>query len=325
MNMMSALKSATAAFAIALSVAASASAQEASLTPPAHQPLGSGPNPAVMEMVDTLPGQTIYRPADVSGFANASLPVVLWGNGACANQGNAFRAFLSEIASYGFVVIALGPIDPALPLFETQNIPAVGPAAPFNPPPNITLPPPRTRSAQMIEALDWLESSRARATSFGSKINRDAVAVMGMSCGGAQTIEAAADPRIRTAVLWNSGLFPDGTTMGGGRLITKADLLQMNGPIAYISGDHSDIAFNNAADDFARLSAAGRPVFWGWQRGVGHGGNYGLPNGGEFAGVAVAWLQWQLKRDETAAQMFVGAACGLCVNPRWETQSANFN
>jgi dienelactone hydrolase len=306
-----------------LSFPAPAVAQQATLTPPAETPLGSGPYRAVMEAEATLPGQTFYRPADLSAFGDGTLPIVLWGNGACANQGNAFRSFLSEIASYGFVVIALGPIDPGLPLYELQNVPATGPAAPFNPPPNITMPPSRTRAAQLIQAMDWAESANARASRYGAKLNTSAIAVMGMSCGGAQAIEAAADRRVRTAVMWNSGLFPAGTNMGGDRVITKDDLLLMNGAIAYISGDDSDIAFNNAEDDTSRLAAAGRPVFRAWQRGVGHGGNYSLANGGEFGGVAVAWLNWQLKGDERAALMFRGENCGLCVNPRWVARSSN--
>ena len=36
--------------------------------------------------------------------------MVLWGNGACANGGDRFRWFLSDIASYGYLVIAIGPI-----------------------------------------------------------------------------------------------------------------------------------------------------------------------------------------------------------------------
>ena len=46
-------------------------------------------------------------------------------------------------------------------------------------------------------------------------------------------------------------------------------------------------------------------------------------NGGEFAGIAVAWLDWQMKKDKRAAKLFVGKNCGLCVNPRWVVSSKN--
>jgi hypothetical protein len=53
---------------------------------------------------------------------------------------------------------------------------------------------------------------------------------------------------------------------------------------------------------------------------VGHGGTYSQPNGGLFGVVGVEWLQWQLKSDSSAAKMFTGPACGLCVDPRWTVQ-----
>ncbi|MES1200918.1 MAG: alpha/beta hydrolase [Pseudomonadota bacterium] len=311
--------------ALTLACSGAAFAQNAApqLDPPADTPIGSGPHKAVMEMEPALPGFTFYRPADLAELPDRSLPIVLWGNGACANTGNAFRAFLSEIASYGYLVIALGPIDPGATIFETQHLPHAGAAPPIVLPPN--MPPPATRTAQLIQALDWATGSAAQSTRYRGKLNTTAVAVMGMSCGGAQTIEAAADPRFKTAVVWNAGLFPGGTSMAGGRNLTKDDLNRLHAPTAYISGDESDIAFINANDDYARLAQMGLPVFRGWERGVGHGGNYGLPSGGEFAGIGVAWLNWQLKGDQRAGLMFRGADCGLCVNPRWVVQSSHLN
>jgi len=54
-----------------------------------------------------------------------------------------------------------------------------------------------------------------------------------------------------------------------------------------------------------------------------HSGTYGQRYGGEFAGVAVGWLNWQLKHDARAAKMFVGRDCGLCVNPHWVVRTKN--
>jgi hypothetical protein len=39
------------------------------------------------------------------------MPVIIWGNGACLNIGNMFANFLTEIASYGFMIIANGPAN----------------------------------------------------------------------------------------------------------------------------------------------------------------------------------------------------------------------
>ena len=146
---------------------------------------------------------------------------------------------------------------------------------------------------------------------------------MGQSCGGVQAIEAGADPRVKTVVVLNSGLFPQATTMGGGKIMTKKDLAALHTPVAYISGDSEDIAFDNANDDYKRLSQTALPVFRGYEQGITHGGTYADSDGGEFGGVAVAWLLWQLRHDNDAGRVFTGPHCGLCVNPRWVTAKTN--
>jgi len=50
---------------------------------------------------------------------------------------------------------------------------------------------------------------------------------------------------------------------------------------------------------------------------VGHGGTYARPHGGEFAVVALNWLNWQLKNDQQAALMFKGSDCGLSKREGW--------
>jgi hypothetical protein len=134
-----------------------------------------------------------------------------------------------------------------------------------------------------------------------------------------QAIEASADPRVRTTMVWNSGLFNQPTAMAGGKTLTKENLKLLHGPTAYISGDAEDIAFVNANDDFDHIDTV--PLLRAYGRGITHGGTYNNRNGGELAGVAVAWLNWQLKGDARAAKMFVGPDCGLCVNPHWVVRS----
>jgi len=73
-------------------------------------PVGTGPSPAVMESDPGLPTHTIYRPKDMAAGSGQKLPVIAWGNGACVNIGNRFRSFLTEIASHGYVILALGPL-----------------------------------------------------------------------------------------------------------------------------------------------------------------------------------------------------------------------
>jgi cellulase/cellobiase CelA1 len=55
---------------------------------------------------------------------------------------------------------------------------------------------------------------------------------------------------------------------------------------------------------------------------VGHGGTYDQVNGGEFGRVAVLYLKWRLKGDNTAGAAFVGPGCGLC-GTQWSVQQKN--
>ncbi len=284
---------------------------------PATTLMGSGPLAAIMEMDRSLPTHTLYRPADLAKAGK--LPVVVWGNGACWNVGNSFRWFLSDIASYGYLVIAVGPIEKKVLRTSTDPMTPIPPAGP--PPANVQIPPGASKSSQLIDAMDWAMAQNERKDSaFYHRLDTSGVAVMGQSCGGAQALEASVDPRVRTTVLWNSGLFPEPTSMGGGAPLSRSDLKRLlHAPTAFISGDAEDSAYANADANFDLISHV--PVLRAYERGVLHSGTYSERNGGEFAGVAVAWLDWQMKKDKRAAKLFVGKDCGLCVNPRWVVRS----
>src|SRR4051812_4695264 len=70
-------------------------------------PQGTGPDPAIMEGDPGLATHTIYRPKDLAALGVEKLPIVAFGNGGCVNVGNRFRYFLTEIASHGFLAIAI--------------------------------------------------------------------------------------------------------------------------------------------------------------------------------------------------------------------------
>lgn len=272
------------------------------------------PYKAVMESDPGLKTHTVYRPADLGAVAKGSLPIVAWANGACANEGDAFAKFLTEIAGHGYLVVAIGPI--------------VGPKPP--PPANAPRPapdltgPPKTTSSQLIDAIDWAVAENARPDSrYKGLLDVKKIAVMGMSCGGLQAIEASADPRVTTTGVWNSGVLGTGTGGLPGANVTKESLKALHGPAIYVSGDATDIAFANANDDFSRINHI--PAVRAYPDGVGHGGTYGQPRGGPFGEVAVAWLNWQLKGDKAGRAMFVGPDCGLCAKPGWHVESKGEN
>jgi len=55
----------------------------------------------------------------------------------------------------------------------------------------------------------------------------------------------------------------------------------------------------------------------------GHGGTSQVVNGGHWARVATARLDWQLREDEQAGR-FVGPGCGLYTTYGWSVQRKQF-
>lgn len=300
---------------------------------PNDTPQGTGPWPAVMEMNSALPQHTLYRPARLDLLAATKLPVLVWANGACVNVGNRFRPFLTEIASHGYLVLALGPIGPVEVETAVRGSAYRGPPAPGSPAARLAAegrmpvtgstrtPPPETSPQQMIEAIDWAVAEAARSGSeFAGRVDTRAVAVMGQSCGGVQAIAAARDRRVVTLGVWNSGLFPDDSRSLAiaGADVTKAALPTLHTSAIYVTGEPGEVAFENADDDVARIDRV--PVFRAWLEGTGHSGTYREAGGGAYAPVAVAWLNWQLRGDVRAGAMFSGVDCYLCRNPRWHVK-----
>ena len=83
---------------------------------------GSGPYKAIMMEEATLTTHTIFRPQDLSKFGKKNLlPVLVWGNGGCANSPSGHINFLNEVASQGFLIVAIGPSN-----YQQQEAPRPG-------------------------------------------------------------------------------------------------------------------------------------------------------------------------------------------------------
>lgn len=267
---------------------------------------GSGPFPAVMEVDPGLPNHVVYRPRDLGALDDRKLGILIWGNGGCTNDGASAQLHLTEIASHGYFAVAPGRI-------------LSGPAkAPGSPAPT----PMTTTATDMIRALDWViaENEREDSPYFG-RIDPHAVAFSGHSCGGILAIQISNDPRVRTLIIHNSGVFPNRPERP--TLITDKAWLQdrLHSPILYVIGNETDVGHPVAVDDFAKISDV--PVFLG-ELDVGHDGTFREPNGGLAAQAAVAWLEWRLRDDRRAARQFVGADCGLCRHSAWKVRRKGF-
>lgn len=264
---------------------------------------GQGPYSAIATESPALAGMTIYRPQDLSAFGTErKLPVLLWGNGACANTTEEHKNFLNEIASHGYIVLGIGLLSEIEQRSDASRE--------------------RTTSAQMLAALDWIIAENAKSDSvYSGKIDTTKVAAMGMSCGGLQAIEISGDPRITTTVVCNSGVLPAPSQMAAMPKLTKDDLKKFHGPVLYLMGGPSDIAYKNAMDDYSRIDHI--PVAM-TNLDVGHGGTYRKPHGGEYTPVALAWLDWQLKGNQESSRMFLGENSQLKLSQTWTIETKNF-
>ena len=327
----------TSMFVLAALIAAyvtSSSAQDATadkIRPVSYTQKGNpptGPNQVVIEHDQSLATHTIYRPANLTA---AKYPLLVWGEGGCAKNGLTFPEYLSEIASYGVVIVADGPpvqgargpggggpggakggprgapgagkgkgVDPA----QQRKARVVAPAGLGN----------MLDGSALIAAMDWMDKEvKDPKSRFYKKVDTGHVAAMGMSCGGLMSYGASGDPRIATVGIWNSGMFDpkDQKIIDG-----------IHSSVIIITGGDSDIAHDNGKKDFEVMPAR-VPIFYGVYPSVGHGGTYSQDNGGPFGQVAVAWLKWQLQGDTSAKGKgyFIGKNCGLCTDSNWQIQS----
>ena len=287
--------------------------------------VGTGRYPALKETDPSLPDHVIYRPADLTKLGKQKLGVLAWGNGGCSADGAGARLHLAEIASHGYLAIAAGTIlsGPGAPPRAPGSAPPGALAAPGAAGARPSIPPPATKASSLRDAIDWALAENARAGSpYFGRIDPKWIAVSGWSCGGLQALEIAADPRVRTVIIHNSGIFSPGANPIPGMDLSKALLQKLHTPTLYILGGPTDIAFANGMDDFKQINTVPVMVV---NLDVGHGGTFLQPDGGRAASVAVSWLDWQLKGDSQAAKRFVGADCGLCTDPQWQVQRKNMD
>jgi len=246
----------------------------------------SGAYSVTIEHDSTLQNHTIYRP-DLSNLD--SIPIVAWGNGACSANGLEQAEFLSEITSHGYLVIANGAPN--------------GSGSDDD------------HGQALIDAIDWAEAENSRACSpYYGKLNVNKIATMGWSCGGMMAHYAAVDPRVTTTVALNSGIFNDDR---------MSYYQRMHAPVAIFNGDESDVAYDNGLRAFDEITTV--PVYHA-NYPQGHGDAYFQDNGGEFGIVAVGWLDWMLKGDQSASGkgMFIGQNCRLCRSP-WISKNKGFD
>ena len=343
---------------------------------------GTGPYKAIMMEEASLTTHTIFRPQDLSKFGkNNLLPVLVWGNGGCANSPSGHINFLNEVASQGFLIVAIGPSNyqqqEAPRPGQTGDVPRMGGMGGGMPQMGGGMPGgmgggmPQMGGGQggqrpqgapqgggqgggmprmgmgggmpggmgggmpqmgggmgggmsmgdpegLKQALEWAIAQNADKNSpYYQKLDLDNIAAAGMSCGGLQALHMLDDARIKTIMVMNSGFF------GSEESEDKASLAKMKQKsVIWILGGSTDIAWDNGNDDFKRM-AGSMPACLVSLDGIGHGGTYMQPNGGDYAKVAGAWLKWWLKGDKEASTMFTGSEPGVSKMAGWTIERKN--
>ncbi len=294
---------------------------------------GTGPYKAIMMEEASLTTHTIFRPQDLSKFDKKNLlPIIVWGNGGCANSPSGHVNFLNEVASQGFLIVAIGPSNyqqqEAPRPGQTGDVPRMGQGGGF---PGGGMP--RMGGgmpggmgggmsmgdpAGLKQALEWAIAQNADKNSpYYGKLDVDNIAAAGMSCGGLQALHMSDDARIKTILVMNSGYF------GTDESEDKASLAKLKQKsIIWILGGSTDIAWENGNDDFKRMAGT-MPACLVSLDGIGHGGTYMQPNGGDYAKVAGAWLKWWLKGDKEASTMFTGSEPGVSKMAGWMIERKN--
>ena len=147
---------------------------------PADGESSTGPYKVSMEVDKTQPKHTIYRPASLENFPHKdTLPIVIMSGPGCNNDGDFYRPFWTEIASYGYVVFAVG-----LPVEEDATAELW-----------------KNTADDYLTAFDWIfAENKRKECKFYGKADTTKVALFGQSCGGIQALRIADDPWVTTLV-----------------------------------------------------------------------------------------------------------------------------
>jgi len=253
---------------------------------------GSGPFSAIAATETSLSNYVIYRPNELN--QSIKLPVVVFANGGCMDTSFPFEHMLSDIASHGYLLIALGKMQNSLddrPLNKASN-------------------------SMIPHAIDWITAQSANPLSeFYQSANLKKIAIAGQSCGGAQLLATAADERVSSYLMFNSGI--------GDMTMASADvksLQNLHAPVIYFVGGPTDIATDNAKLDYQRINHV--PIVFANHKTAGHSGTFEQPFGGSFSKLAIKWLDWQLKDKQTNATLFLQGNTADFIN--WDIKAKQF-
>jgi Chlorophyllase enzyme len=219
---------------------------------------------------------SVYRPAV---WPDKPVPVITWGNGTCA-QPEGYGALLRYVASYGYFVVAAN--DRQVGTADTTGTGSTQP---------------------MLRALDYAAAANMDSTSpYYQKLDMTKVGAMGHSQGGAATVTAASDSRIKDIIIFNAS---DSASK----------------PFLAISGDMDITGFSVAGMTMAVNSATVPGAFLFYHNPTGASGDslkghlVLMLTPERVTTPTVAWWEWLFRADAASKAQFLPAStCGLCTH-----------
>jgi hypothetical protein len=237
---------------------------------------------------------TVFRPSNPQVVGRA-LPVLAFGNGACAHTDNReVTQALTFIASKGFVVVDTGSVDGS-----PNGVPSGSPIP-----------------SLLTGAITWAEREHNRPGSpLAQRLDLTRVATAGHSCGGLEALVAAQDRRVDAAVSLNSGFFADGS-FG----YPRSELGKLHTPVMFLDGGPSDVAYDNTR---ANYNLATVPAVLAEHPQAGH---VGFITGSQLTDgmtAVVQFLDMVLNNNQTA-RAYILDPSGLASRSPWAVSRKNF-
>lgn len=328
-----------------------------------HMVEGGGTGPYKAEVVNdaSLKTHTVYRPKDMKSAVQTQgkLPVILYANGACANNNVEMRLLLTEVVSHGYLAIAIGPYDEDDPVTKWREVLTSaypeGKQVVLANGEKMPKPTPEQVEAIQKERAATIEALKKAAEAAQKKGKKGAEEPAAFRTYSKQLLEAMdwiteqnADPKSEYYHMINlDQVAAMGQSCGGAMVLgvahdpriktcvmlntgigdmimngaSKESLENVHTPMFYLIGGKYDVAFPNAAEDFERLNHV--PVVM-YNTPDGHSGTYYEKHGGSYAVAVTRWLDWQLKGQQGKCALFLEDDYASKLFPDWTFQRKGF-
>ncbi|KAF2402193.1 hypothetical protein EJ06DRAFT_520252 [Trichodelitschia bisporula] len=278
---------------------------------------GSGPYPAHFFTVPGLTRHTVYAPIKPPP-PSLKMPVFIWGNGGCTSSGTPYAMFLTEVASYGYLVIANGPPGGAPPTLDIPRGAGAGGLPGPDGKPKYTMADAAAGGMSTIkdmnDAIAWVVNGNAKE--YGNVSTTD-FATGGSSCGGLEAYSTAYhNDRVKLIGVYNSGVI----------MPNKRALLQeLKAGVALFPGGPKDMGYENSNADYAALPK-NIPAFYA-SLDSGHLGTFFAKRGGKYGRATVQLFEWYFRGDAKARAAWTDpAAPGGLIAEHWQNVThRNFN